>query len=351
MNNTYNKLYRRQSIGKRGVNLLFKICVIGCGYIAMDFHGPGIKQYIDNSPKAISWACCDIDINKAREFANKFNIEAYYGDYREMLQKEQPDAVCIITTYNVIPAIAVDIMNMGIPVIMEKPPGTTRDEVMSIIKAAGESKMPNQVAFNRRFAPVVSELKKMLTNLPAGVDIHNIRCVFQRVGRKDEDFSTTAIHGIDAVRYLAGSDYKHVRFRYQEMPHVNKGAANIYLDCLMESGATAQLSFSPLSGKVVEEYHVTCNDNDFTLKMPVWGSPEYPGGLWHYAKNDCVRFIDGEDPSFGAEMYEKFGFYAENAIFFDAVQAGEMLENDIRTALQSVEIAACIHNRKAEYTA
>ena len=39
-----------------------------------------------------------------------------------------------------------------------------------------------------------------------------------RVDRRDPDFSVTAIHGIDAVRFLARSDYAHVRFRYQEHP-------------------------------------------------------------------------------------------------------------------------------------
>ena len=333
----------------KGVTKLFKICTIGCGSIALNFHGLGIQKYIANSSQKIAWACCDIDIEKAQEFAAKFKLNAYYDNYREMLQKEQPDAVCIITTYGVIPAIAVDVMNMGFPVIMEKPPGTTGEEVIDIIKAAEQTKMPNQVAFNRRFTPVVNELKSLITD--TGCDIHNIRCIFQRVGRKDPNFYTTAIHGIDTVRYLAGSDYKHVHFRYQELEDINKGAANIYMDCFMESGATAHLSFCPHSGKVIEDYHVTCLNNEFTLKMPVWGSPEYPGGLWHFSNNECVRFLDGDSPSFGSEMFEKFGFYTENANFFDDVQAKVIPTNDIRTALQSVEIADCIQQRKTEYKA
>ena len=39
-----------------------------------------------------------------------------------------------------------------------------------------------------------------------------------RVERRDPDFSTTAIHGLDAVRYLAGADYAEARFRYRELP-------------------------------------------------------------------------------------------------------------------------------------
>ena len=328
---------------------MFKICTIGCGGIALDFHGPGIRKYIAESPGDAAWSCCDIDMGRAKAFAAKFGLANCYSDYREMLETERPDAVCIFTSYDVIPAIAVDVISMGFPVMLEKPPGVNRGEVMAIVEAARKHNMPTQVAFNRRLTPVVNELKHMLQGLDGSTS--NIRCVFQRIGRKNADFYTTAIHGIDTVRYLAGSDYKHVRFRYQELTDGSRGAANFYLDCVMESGATACLSFSPQGGKVIEDYYVSCRDNEFTLKMPVWGSPEYPGGLWHFSGNECVRFLDGGSPCYGDEMYEKFGFYAENASFFDNIKAGVMPVNDIASALQSVEIADCIWNRKDEFTA
>ena len=325
---------------------MFKICIIGCGEIAKGFHAPAIKKYCVEHPNSVMQACCDSDIQKAAAFADKFGFKTHYNDYRIMLETEKPDVVCLTVSYNVIPQIAIDIMKMGFPLIIEKPPGVTRQEVSNIIDVAERFKIPNQVAFNRRYTPILNELKAALSE-----DIHDIRCVFQRVGRTDSDFYTTAIHGIDTVRYLAGCDYKHVSFRYQELTDVNEGAANIYMDCLMESGAAAQLAFCPYGGKVIEDYHVTCSNNDFTLKMPVWGSPEYPGGLWHFSDNECVRHIAGDDSKFGAEMFERFGFYSENADFFDDIKSKRMPANDIRSALQSVEIAYCIQERKADYHA
>jgi len=325
---------------------MFKICIVGCGEIAKGFHGPAIKKYCDENSDSIMQACCDSDILKATDFAEMFGFKASYSDYRKMLETEKPDAVCLTVSYNVIPKIAIDIMNMGFPLIVEKPPGVIGPEVASIVEVAERLKIPNQVAFNRRYTPILNELKTLLSG-----DIHNIRCVFQRVGRTDNDFYTTAIHGIDTVKYLSGSDYKHVRFRYQELPEVNIGAANIYMDCLMESGAVAQLAFCPYGGKVIEDYYVTCSDNDFTLKMPVWGSPEYPGGLWRFSGNECVKHIAGDDPKFGVEMFERFGFYSENADFFDDIKAKKMPVNDVRSALQSVEIAYCIQERKTDYYA
>ena len=64
--------------------------------------------------------------------------------------------------------------------------------------------MPHQVAFNRRYTPLVVELKRRL----AGATIQHIDCQFYRVGRTGSDFTTTAIHGIDTVRFLAGCDLR-----------------------------------------------------------------------------------------------------------------------------------------------
>ena len=330
---------------------MFRLCVIGCGSIAEGFHGPSYKKYRGENPGFQLAACCDINREKARSFAERFIFNAFYTDYKEMLEAEKPDAVCVTTPYEIISSVAVDVMNMGFPVLLEKPPGSNREETLKIIEAAEKTGLPNQVAFNRRFTPILNELKNTLGSGDFYKSPYFIRCVFHRVGRKDRDFYTTAIHGIDAVRYLAGSDYDRVRFSYQELPDTAPGAANIYMDCLMKSGGGAHLSFCPYSGKVIEDFHITRDNNDYYLKMPVWGSPDYPGGLTHFSGNAPVARIDGGEARFGRDIFEKFGFYDENAAFFNDLRAGKKPENDIRSALQSMEIADCINKRLTEYKA
>ena len=325
---------------------MFEISVIGCGEIANSFHAPSLLKYREQYPDTVLLGCCDSDKSKAEDFAKRFGFKTAHDDYREMLRDRCPNAVCLYTSYPVIPKIASDVMQMGIPVLMEKPPGTTTDEVSLIAESAKKHDVINQVAFNRRFAPAMGRLKQWLQSAAEG--IHNIRCVFQRVSRADSNFFTTAIHGIDAVRHIAGSDYREVRFRYYELPDVNKGAANIYMDCAMESGATAQLAFLPHVGAVSEKYYVSCLNNDFELSMPVWGSPEYPGGLWHYKGNKIAEHMEGH--VFGDGMFENFGFFAENAFFLDTVKSGGKNPHDIVSAKQSVEVAHCIEKRLEVYT-
>ncbi|MCL2361842.1 MAG: Gfo/Idh/MocA family oxidoreductase [Defluviitaleaceae bacterium] len=327
---------------------MFKICIIGCGGIAENFHAPAIAKYCADYPDSYFAACCDIDVDKAKTVAEKFGLKNYYNNYKEMIQAEQPHAVCILTSYSATPAIAIDIINMGIPVMMEKPPGATGDGVLQIANAARDKQVITQVAFNRRFTPLAVKFKEMIHADKSPVCC--LRCTFQRIERYDEDFHTTAIHGIDTLRYLIGSDYKHIRFRYQELYEIGRYVANVHLDCYFETGNMAQLVFYPCAGKVIEDYYATCENSDYILKMPVWGSPEYPGGITHYKRNEIKTYIDGNDIGFGTEMFEKFGFYSENEDFFNNVKAKRKSVNGIDSAYQSVVIAECIQKRLAEYT-
>ena len=122
--------------------------------------------------------------------------------------------------------------------------------------------MPHQVAFNRRFAPLVREMRRHLKALPEAQAIQHLHYEMTRVDRRDPDFSVTAIHGIDAVRYLAASDFAEVRFRYQEHPALGPGVANIFMDAVMASGATAHLAFCPNAGPP------SCGCNCAVLRTP-----------------------------------------------------------------------------------
>ena len=46
--------------------MAFKICVICCGGIAFNSHGPGYKKYAEQHKDTILAACCDIDEKKRR---------------------------------------------------------------------------------------------------------------------------------------------------------------------------------------------------------------------------------------------------------------------------------------------
>jgi len=332
------------------VYMNFKICVVGCGNIANAVHGPAYKKYAATHEGIMLAACCDINEENAAAFQKRFGFERCYTNVDLMLSMEKPDAVCLISPAHVTSRLAVAILKQGYPFIMEKPPGRNREETFAIVNAAVKGGVPNRVAFNRRYMPLITELKNRLLEINHSEGIQNIRYDLFRVGRKDADFAETAIHGIDTVKFIADSDYKYVEFYYQELPDIGDGVVNIFMNCTFKSGATAQLNFCPVAGITIERVTVNLFDNTFFVELPVWGSVDSPGRLLCYEREKVKINIIGNTICDGADMFETNGFYRENESFFDDIKAGKKPEGDISTALQSVEIADCIRQRKKAYT-
>lgn len=326
----------------------FKICTVGCGHMAEHGHGPAWREYADRNPGVTLAACCDIDEARAVSFQEKFGFSRSYTDIDTMLEREEPDAVCLVVPVHLMTAMAIPMLEKGYPLLLEKPPGLNREETVRLMKAAAKGRTPNQVAFNRRYMPLAMKLQEALQ--PYGASgIHTIRYVMYRTGRTDEDFATTAIHGIDLASYMAGSNYRHVQIRYQELPAIGNQVANIHLNGELVSGAVVQLSFCPVSGTCMERMEVSVWDHTFFLELPVWGSPDIPGRLLHRERNRTVIDLAGDGAAEVDMLFALNGFYEENRRFFDDIRAGRMPQGDISSGLQAVEIADCIRNRKDEY--
>lgn len=318
----------------------FKICVIGCGYMANAGHGPACRKYADENPGVKLSACCDMDPEKALSFSGKFSFERHYTDYVEMIEKEKPDAVLVLVPPKVIAAVAVDVLKMGVAAFIEKPPGLTVEEVKSIEEASRKFGKPAKVAFNRRFMPVITELKKRLAGSEGGQPVQ-ADLIFYRKGRHDRDFSTTAIHGIDTLSFVMGSDYSRVNFAYNNR--------NTLLYCEFESGADATASFRQITGADAERIYVSTGKDLFLAHLPAINSWEYPGELVHIRDNVVVERISGIDLAGTDEMYITNGFWAENKAFFDHLRFNAPMGSGISDALQPVEIAGYIRNRAEEY--
>jgi len=319
------------------------ICTVGCGYIARAMHGPSYLKYQAEHSGAVFAGCCDIDINKAESFKSQFNFCKAYDDMNEMIRKEKPDAVCLLSPVEMTASLAADVLGQGIPLLLEKPPGRTREEIALLIDIADKKNVPNRVAFNRRYAPLVIELKALLGAERAPNRIRSVQYDMYRVNRADEDFSTTAIHAIDAARFIAGSDYKRVNFTYRDYPDLGRNVADIYVTCEMQSGAIVNINICPVTGMIKEAAAVICRDKTYFLDL--LGNPLNPAGRFiAIEKNDITADISGD-----AEPFVREGFYNENKTFFNDIIAGRQPAGGVDTAFQSVVLAECVRERVCEY--
>jgi predicted dehydrogenase len=329
----------------------FKVCVVGCGEHSFYHHGPSYRKYALLNPDVALAACCDVNEDRARRFQAAYGFATCYSNLDEMLAKEVPDAVGLVAPVELTAMLAGDIMEKGFPLILEKPPGRTRAETAQLIEIAGRKAVPNRVAFNRRYAPLARKLKERLSASFRPEDIQNVSCEMFRYGRTDVDFSTTAIHVVDAVRFLASANYTSVRFSYHALPKAGAGVTNVFMECRLSSNASAFLNISPLTGVSVERVTVNLLDNTFFLQSPMWSTYDHPGRLVHLRKNEVAYEATGNEVSDGSEPFESMGIYYEIASFLDDVRTGRRPDGDLASTLQSVEIGECIKNRVSEYRA
>ncbi|MFD2329880.1 Gfo/Idh/MocA family protein [Cohnella sp. GCM10020058] len=325
------------------------ICLVGCGYIAESVHGPAYRRLAETYPGLRLAACCDTEESKAASFASNFGFGRHYTDLTTMLEAERPDVVCLLVPGHLTSRLAVDILGQGYPLLVEKPPGLNREETEAIVRAAERSGAANRVAFNRRYMPVMTELKRLVEEAHRPEDIRSIRYDMYRHNRRDEDFAETAIHGIDAVRFIAGSDYERVTFAYQELPELGPGVANVFLHARMTSGASAQLSFCPAEGLIMERASVALLNETYFAELPVWHSVDWPGRIRRFAGGREETEIRGDSLGPADDMSVSNGFYQEHESFLLALANGRKPEGEVASALQSVEIADCIRKRSGEY--
>ena len=193
----------------------FKGVCVGAGYFShFQYEAWG------RIPEVTITAMCNRNAERARAIMDTFGIANHYADYREMLEKEKPDFVDIITpppTHLEMCKVAAD---LGIHVICQKPLAPTFDEARQIVDHTGRAGIRFMVHENWRFQPWHRQIKKLLDSGVVGDKIHSLY-FRSRMGDgwgKDayiprqpyfRDYPRllvyeNGIHFIDTYRYIAG---------------------------------------------------------------------------------------------------------------------------------------------------
>jgi len=114
-------------------------------------------------------ATCDLDLDRARAFARSFGARSAYADYREMLEKEDLQAVFIVTSYDergrpIYPVLAEECLKAGCHVWMEKPPAATCGEVERLQEACRAAGRACMVGFKKMFAPANEKAAELIAS-------------------------------------------------------------------------------------------------------------------------------------------------------------------------------------------
>ena len=308
-----------------------KIVQVGCGWMPSAGHGPALARYAKENPDRVELAaCCDINEESAKQHAADFGYARTYTDMAQMLDAEEPGFVNLAVPVSLTAPMGLQVFERKIPMLLEKPPGVDVPQARQLEQASVG--VPHRVAFNRRYTPLIVKLCEKIAE--TGLPIMSTHCEFLRVNRPDPDFSSTAIHGIDAVAHIAGP-YQRLNFTYRELPEANLGAvpgvANMHVQAQMQNGGVATLDFCPVSGYSAERYTVHVHNTSFFMAMP--GGAEGEGYLKIFHRGKLTETILGGTLVEGcSENYMTNGFYGENASFLDALLAGQPISGGMNEA-------------------
>ena len=95
-------------------------------------------------------ACCDIDGERAREFARAWKIPHWYTDYDELLKTERLDGLSNVTTDIMHAPVSLAAIAYGVPVLCEKPLATTLADARRMRDVAARRKIATVVNFSYR---------------------------------------------------------------------------------------------------------------------------------------------------------------------------------------------------------
>jgi predicted dehydrogenase len=99
--------------------------------------------------------------------------------------------------------VASRIMRLGVPMVVEKPPGKTVEQARRLVGLAKELNAPHMVSFNRRFGPAFTKARQWLAQNGRRAPMM-VAARMLRHERHDEDFASTSIHSIDHVLAFMG---------------------------------------------------------------------------------------------------------------------------------------------------
>jgi predicted dehydrogenase len=229
--------------------LPFRIAHVGAGSWSRQVHGPALRRLAEGSLVALE-AICDLQMERAREFRDRFHYRLATDDIREMLETAQPDAIVCTVQPSATTPLVHSLLPLRIPLFIEKPPGICLQEARDLAAASEAADVFTFVAFNRRFIPSIVRLKEWTTRNT----VRFARAEMLRTNRLEGDFAiATGIHLFDAIRFLIGHpEYIEVKSR----AHDNATACDYLVQFDFSNSAAAEISLMLNTGMRRESYYL-----------------------------------------------------------------------------------------------
>jgi predicted dehydrogenase len=136
-----------------------RVGIIGAGQIVEVTHMP---NYMKNSELIETLSIVDVNLERAKYIAEKFNIPYYFSSYEEMFKNVELDAVSVCTPNKFHAAAVIAALNNGCNVLCEKPPAISREEAEKMTQAAKDNNKILTYNFHFRQSEEVQAIKRFI---------------------------------------------------------------------------------------------------------------------------------------------------------------------------------------------
>ncbi|GEK90515.1 Gfo/Idh/MocA family protein [Alkalibacterium kapii] len=296
-----------------------KIGVIGLGNIAQKAYLP---IYTARHTKH-EWYFSTRTPDTLKTVGKKYGIpeDRQFTDWKNLL--ERVDAVFIHTPSDTHEDVCRAFLKKKIPVFVDKPLTENSEQTKALLTYADKQKTLLMTGFNRRFAPMVQEIKQ----LP-----NKNHLILQKNQSDNTDFDVRyrvydlMIHPLDTALYLMDEPPEVI----QSDIVVERGRFKRAWVMLKTSKSTAYVAINNESGAKLEVYEVQSPEATVILKNLTDKTTYNSEGAMMTKAGDWV------------EMLEKRGFAPMIAAFIQAVETGGENPISLKSALLTHEVCETI---------
>lgn len=310
---------------------MIRVALAGCGEHSRASHAAPLARFAAIHPGEIKLvAACDLNREKAGEFCRSFGFAQAYKDLDQMLEVEKPDACVSVMPMEKIGEVGIKLLQRRIPCVIEKPLGTSLPDIEQLARVARETQTPHMVSVNRRFMPYLNQARSWMEQHGP---LRYVRATQVRHQRNEPDFIwSTAIHAIDALRYIAGD--------VEEFDvTVSRAGARWYVISLrFESGSTGQVEILPTAGMVEESYDLF--GEGCRVRVTAGSGTQRSLECWTGGERVIASHSTEDEPE---DL--RNGAYQEVEEFFGALRSGRRPQPVIDDILPSARISFAIAER------
>lgn len=316
----------------------------GAGFFAQ-FHAEGWQRVQGARIAAIA----DPDLDKARDFARRFQIPKVYSDTAGMLLAEKPSFLDIVTGPETHRALVETAAARGIDVICQKPMAPDWDDCVAMVARCEAAGVRLLIHENWRWQPWHRAVKRLIAEGALGEVFHAGFRMRTGDGRGEEPYQVqpyfrrmprlliyeTLVHFLDTLRFLAG-EIDSLSCRTARVNPLIQGEDCALIELDFASGAQGLIDANRISGPTPPPPAFGELRVEGTLGM-VRMTPEGRLFLTRYGEPECEHEFDRPDEGYRGDSVRAFQQHAA-----DCLSTGARCESEGRDYLRTVAaVLAC----------